>query len=144
MMNDINDIKQAAEKGDAMAQHSLGFIHYKGLGGVPQDYAEALKWFLKSAEQGFALSVIYVFDMISDNRTYSVAGEYTDYENGPWFRKAAEHGYAKAQFRLGRMYENGQGVPQDDVEALKWYRKAAEKGDAEAIKALKIVEQKTQ
>jgi len=29
-------------------------------------------------------------------------------------------------------YENGQGVPQDDKEAVKWYRLAAEQGHATA------------
>ena len=49
-----------------------------------------------------------------------------------WFRKAAEQGDADAQFNLGVMYRNGQGVKQDDFEAVKWYRKAAEQGDAKA------------
>ena len=44
----------------------------------------------------------------------------------------AEQGNASVQFNLGVMYENGQGVKQDDFEAVKWYRKAAEQGDAEA------------
>ena len=30
------------------------------------------------------------------------------------------------------MYYNGEGVPQDDKEAVKWYRLAAEQGDASA------------
>ena len=30
------------------------------------------------------------------------------------------------------MYANGEGVPENDVEAVKWYRKAAEQGDAGA------------
>ena len=30
------------------------------------------------------------------------------------------------------MYANGQGVRQDDAQAVQWYRKAAEQGDAEA------------
>ena len=34
------------------------------------------------------------------------------------------------------MYENGRGVPQDYVEAVKWYRRAAEQGDASARFAL--------
>jgi TPR repeat protein len=43
-------------------------------------------------------------------------------------RAAAEKGEAKAQFNLGLMYDNGQGVPQDYNEAAKWYTKAAEQG----------------
>jgi uncharacterized protein len=36
-----------------------------------------------------------------------------------------------AQYNLGVMYAIGQGVPEDDAEAVKWYRKAAEQGHAE-------------
>jgi uncharacterized protein len=43
-----------------------------------------------------------------------------------WYRKAAEQGYAWAQYNLGFMYFHGQGVPQDYAEAAKWGRKAAE------------------
>ena len=53
-----------------------------------------------------------------------------------WYRKAAEQGYASAQYNLGNIYGNGRGVKQDYVEAVKWYRKAADQGDADAIKAL--------
>jgi len=47
-------------------------------------------------------------------------------------RKAAEQGNAAAQFNLGMMYANGQGVTQDYSEAFRWYRKAAEQGNATA------------
>ena len=43
-----------------------------------------------------------------------------------WFRKAAEHGNAEGQYRLGGLYDRGEGVKQDSSEALKWYRKAAD------------------
>ena len=42
-------------------------------------------------------------------------------------------GYVEAQYNLGRMYANGEGVPEDFVEAVAWYRKAAEQGHVEAI-----------
>ena len=44
----------------------------------------------------------------------------------------ANQGDAGAQYNLGVMYSNGQGVAQDYAEAVKWYRKAAERGDAKA------------
>jgi TPR repeat protein len=43
-------------------------------------------------------------------------------------RARAEQGYASAQYNLGRMYANGDGVPEDDAEAVRWYRLAAEQG----------------
>ena len=42
----------------------------------------------------------------------------------------AEAGDEVAQYNLGIMYENGEGVPQDYKEAVKWYRLAAEQGYA--------------
>ena len=49
-----------------------------------------------------------------------------------WFRKAAEQGYANAQFHLGHMYELGWGVDRNDSTTVEWYRKAAEQGYANA------------
>lgn len=43
-----------------------------------------------------------------------------------------EQEYASAQFNLGLMYDNGQGVPQDYQQAVQWYTKAAEQGYARA------------
>ena len=48
------------------------------------------------------------------------------------FKKLAQQGLAVAQYNLGVMYGNGQGVPQDYAQALKWYRKAALQGHASA------------
>ena len=44
----------------------------------------------------------------------------------------AEQGYAKAQFNVGIMYDNGQGVLQDYKTAVKWYILSAEQGYAKA------------
>ena len=44
----------------------------------------------------------------------------------------AEQGVADAQFLLGSMYENGQGVNQDDDQATHWYKEAARQGLAGA------------
>lgn len=44
----------------------------------------------------------------------------------------AEQGDANAQFNLGYRYFHGDGVIEDDVEAVKWYHKAAAQGHAKA------------
>ncbi len=41
-----------AAQGNAKAQSYLGLMYYDGWG-VPQDYAEAVKWWRKAAEQGY-------------------------------------------------------------------------------------------
>ena len=47
-------------------------------------------------------------------------------------RPYAEQRNADAQSYLGDMYDRGQGVPEDDAEAVRWYRLAAEQGLASA------------
>ena len=46
-----------------------------------------------------------------------------------WFEKAAAHGYALADFRVGAFYETGDGVPKDSVAAARHYQAAAAQGD---------------
>jgi len=50
---DVEALKAKAEQGDAQAQNSLG-VRYDTGQGVPQNYAEAIKWFRMAAEQGDA------------------------------------------------------------------------------------------
>mgnify|MGYP003553681214 CR=1 FL=1 len=44
----------------------------------------------------------------------------------------AEAGDASAEFALGVFYKNGEGVPENQHEAVAWYRKAAEQGHPSA------------
>ena len=44
----------------------------------------------------------------------------------------AEQGYGSAQFNLGIMYKNGQGVLQNDKTAVKWWTLSANQGHASA------------
>ena len=48
------------------------------------------------------------------------------------FLPAAEAGDTQAQLALASMYQFGEGVAQNDVEAARWTRAAAESGDAVA------------
>ena len=48
------------------------------------------------------------------------------------WRPLAEQGDARAQYYLGLLYENGDGVPQDYVKAHEWYEKSAAQGEANA------------
>ena len=51
----------------------------------------------------------------------------------------AAQGDAAAQNNLGQMYDKGQGVGQDDGEALKWYRRATDPGHGLACVGLAIM-----
>ena len=54
------------------------------------------------------------------------------------FRPLATQGNKDAQFNLGVMYEGGEGVAQDDVQAAVWYRKSAEQRHSLAQHSLGI------
>ncbi len=51
------------------------------------------------------------------------------------WRALAEQGDAGVQFILGSMYENGEGVPKDYVQAYMWLSLAAAQGHEPARKA---------
>lgn len=53
-------------------------------------------------------------------------------DNLSHWQRLAEKGSANAQFNLGAMYDNGDGVPEDDAEAAKWYHQAADQGHLNA------------
>ncbi len=57
----------------------------------------------------------------------------------PLFLDAAEQGYALAQFKLGKIYEYGEGVEVDEKQAFMWYKKAAEANNTEAQNYLALL-----
>ena len=118
---------EKAITGDAAAQASLGYEYVK-----QKDYASAVYWWRKAAEQGLAYAQLSLG--ICYENGDGVTQDYA--EAVYWYRKAAEQGYATAQFHLGICYENGKGVTESITEAVKWYRKAAEQGLARAQASL--------
>jgi TPR repeat protein len=118
---------------DASAQYNLGVCYYNGEG-VEKDYAEAVKWFRKSAEQGHAVAQYCLG--VSYDKGEGVPQDYA--EAVKWFRKSAEQGHAVAQYCLGVFYYRGEGVEKDYVNAAIWFRKAAEQNDAEAQRNLGV------
>ena len=55
------------------------------------------------------------------------------------YQSLAAQGDAAAQYNLGVMYGQGQGVPQDYVTAHMWFNLAAARGDANGAKGRDIV-----
>ena len=48
----LKEWEPLAKAGGSAAQFNLGLLYYDGKG-VPQDFAEAARWFLKSADHGY-------------------------------------------------------------------------------------------
>ena len=94
---------------------------YQSGQGVTQDHAEAVRWYRKAADQGYAVAQNNLGVMYG-----SGLGVRQDHaEAARWYRKAADQGYVNAQNNLGVMYQSGQGVPQDIVQAYMWWDLAA-------------------
>jgi len=54
-------------------------------------------------------------------------------------RKAADQGSAITQYTLGKLYDEGNGVSQDDSQAFLWYSKAADQGVDKAQNNLRVM-----
>ena len=67
---------------------------------------------------------------VDEARTAYLRGDHAGALIG--FRNHAERGDPHAQLLLGDMYAKGEGVPEDDIEAVRLYRLAAEQGDVSA------------
>jgi TPR repeat protein len=130
----LETLRQLANEGNAKAQIDLGLMYANGHG-VPQDHAEAVKWYRKAADQGDDVAQFYLGLMYANG--HGVPQDHA--EAVKWYRKAADQGNAKAWTNLGVMYEQGHGAPRDYAEAVKWYRKAADQGRAIAQNNLGVM-----
>ena len=59
-------------------------------------------------------------------------------EAAKWLRQAADQGNAVAQANLGWLYANGQGVAQDDTQALMWSTLAVAGAEDDATRELAV------
>jgi len=125
--SEFDEMKALADQGDARAQYNLGYMYDTGRG-VPENDAEAVKWWLKAADQGFADAQYNLGSMYA----HGLGVPENDSEAVKWYRKAADQGYAKAQNNLGFMYATGEGVPENSIRAYLWWSMAKTQGDTDA------------
>jgi uncharacterized protein len=108
--------RELAERGDAVSQYALGRMYVRGEG-VPKDPDQARYWFSIARDQTAALKAYNRGDHATAMRIY---------------RPLAEKNQSLAEYIIGLMYANGQGVAENYGEALKWLKKAGEHGEAKA------------
>ncbi|MGO8879726.1 MAG: tetratricopeptide repeat protein [Desulfomonilaceae bacterium] len=123
--NNLGSQDTRADEADEAYKTGLKYYNAEG---VKQDYQEAMKWFMKAANQG-------------DSKAQRMLGiMYFNGEGVPkdclqtikWWVQAADNNDAKAQYNLALIYYNGECVPKNFSEAMKWYRKAADQGMVQA------------
>jgi TPR repeat protein len=144
----------AAEQEYSRGQSNLGDMYRNGQG-VPQDYKESVKWYRLAAKQGlsgaqFNLGIMYKNGVgvpreenvskeeieLDDVQKSEMEKKKQDYkESIKWFTKSAEQGDSKSQYNLGEIYQEGKGVPKNNVMAYMFFNLAAVNGDEVKIKS---------
>lgn len=114
-----------ANAGDAEAQYQLGNAYNYGHK-VRRDYAQALIWYRKGAEQGNADSQFQLGGLYHFGHGVPL-DEVLAFD---WSKKAAVQGDIDAEFFISVCYSEGWGIGRNKGESLFWLRKAAEQGDS--------------
>ena len=112
----------------ASASYNIGNMYRYGVG-VELDYAQAMVWYEKSADLGYATAMNAIGYMYNwgegVEQNYAKAME--------WYIKSANLGNSNAMANIGWLYFNGNGVEQDYTKVLEWYTKAADLGNVNAM-----------
>jgi TPR repeat protein len=126
--------EKAASQNDLGAIMRLAYLHYRGMG-IEKNETEGLKWFAKAAEMGVVEAQIELGDAYKNGLEGIVQPD--PVQAMKWYRMAADQNDATGLYLVGRMYEEGRGVPASTEEAKKWYLTAAQKGSPQARAALR-------
>ncbi len=115
---------EAAQQGHAKAQSSYGYFLEEN------EPKEAVKWYKASAENGYSMGMSNYARCLY----YGIGCDKKFDDAFKWLVKAAESDDKNdgAQYMLGILYFNGDGVEKDLVRSAQWYRKAAENGHESA------------
>jgi TPR repeat protein len=116
-----------AEAGDADAQVIVGnrLCNPTGEDGEA-DYAGAMYWFKKAAEQGDAIAQATIGVLYSNG----LGVEQNSALAAEWYEKAVAQGIPEAQDALANLYIDGDGVEKNLVRGAELFRLAAEQGVA--------------
>jgi TPR repeat protein len=118
--------RKAADQGLSRAQFNLGLKYTRGQG-VSQDYAQAYMWIniaAPHANDADGKRYAAIRDRIAEKMKPTQIAE-AQRLAATWYRKAADQGSFIAQSKLGLVYESGEGVAQDYVQAHIWMSLAA-------------------
>lgn len=130
--------RQAADRGSAYATGEVGYLYYRGFGGLTKDYAKSLPWFEKAAQLGVPMAMTNLAFMYAHG-----IGTAKDMEKSlTWLRRAEAVGWTGAMITLGEAYLFGVGVPKDEPRGLELIVRAADLEDPEAMAELGLLHQR--
>ncbi|PWC22097.1 MULTISPECIES: tetratricopeptide repeat protein [Brenneria] len=120
-------LQKAADQGNRDAQYQLALRYEQGKGVViRRDLAE--RWYFRAAELGQAKAQLWM------------AGHEEGKNALDWYQKAALSGDAQAQLWLGKAYQAGEWLAQDEQKARYWLERAAAGGSGEANYLLSLAQ----
>ncbi len=112
----------------AEEQLQMGFNYLNGLNGYSEDNSKALACFKEAAADNNALGIC----MVGEMHQYGF-GTKKDYDAAfAWYKRSADMGCGRAEFRLGWLYGNASMLPAaieyNEAYAAQYYRRAWEHG----------------
>lgn len=116
-------LRLAAANGDSSAQFEVGARFAEGEG-ITQNFAEAAKWYQRSAGQGFALAQYRLGTLYE--RGLGVKADRL--QASTWYLRAAEQGNVKAMHNLAVLAANQSDRAPDYATAAQWFEEAAKRG----------------
>lgn len=118
-------MREAAASGDGHALYLVGDYFTGGVPGQSEnDLETAFKWYLKSAETGYAPAQYRIGNFYEKG-----FGTIRDFaEAKTWYQMSADQGNAAAMHNLAVLYAGGADGEPDMVQATNWFKKAADLG----------------
>lgn len=114
-----------AKTGDEAAQYRLARAYETGEG-IEADLHKAVKWYKRSGRPKSGQTPVYIAPV--GGQSYGWVLNVTTGQASP--------GDPRAQFRLGEMYREGEGLRKSRSRARKWLKRAAAQGHEEAAQLL--------
>jgi|GEM_PF-1021933 len=121
-----------ADKGSAYANGEMGFLSFRGWGGIAKDYAQARRWFEKAAAMGVKMSISNLAYMTA----HGIGGPRDGDKAVQLYNRGIALDHAASITGLGDLYDLGLGVAKDPARARELYQKAAAMDDPDAMNAL--------
>jgi len=116
--------EKAANAKLADAQYAMAQVYAEGVGGKPQDLAEARRWLELAAKNKFDTAQLDFGTWLVEGR-----GGPVDFAEGfAWLKRAADAGNIAAHNRVAKLYLAGVGVNADPIAAAAWYMRARQAG----------------
>src|SRR5258707_981254 len=110
------------------AMNGLGLMYALGRG-VPQNFSEAMKWWIKAVDGGS----IAALGNIATAYYRGLGGRQSYPDAAKWFHLAAVKGDADAMNALGLMYVQGSGVTRNRPKAIELFTQSAYLGCSSAM-----------